>query len=82
MPPVFNEDLSMSQDIHTSFYVQGMKCGGCISKAREAIKDIPGMESAEFDLTSGTGVVIGDVDPQAVIQALTAAGYPAVVKSD
>ena len=66
----------------TNFYVQGMKCDGCIATGKKALADIPGVESAEFDLASGTAVVIGDIDPQAVCQALTSAGYPSVVKSD
>lgn len=65
----------------TAFYVQGMKCNGCIATANKALSDVPGFESAEFDLAEGTAVVSGDVDPQSVCQALTQAGYPAVVKS-
>jgi copper chaperone CopZ len=66
----------------TQFYVQGMKCGGCVESCKKAVAEVDGVESAEFDLATGTGVVQGNVDPQAVCQALTAAGYPAVVKSD
>ena len=66
----------------TNYYVQGMKCDGCIANGNKALSDILGFESAEFDLKTGTAVVTGDVDPQAVCQALTTAGYPAVVKSD
>jgi Cu+-exporting ATPase len=72
----------MSSAIETRFYVQGMKCDGCIAKAREALGEIPGVESSDFDLQAGTAVVRGDADPQAVAQALTQVGYPAVVKSD
>lgn len=66
----------------TRYYVQGMKCDGCIETANKALAEVDGFESAEFDLEAGTGAVQGDVDPQAVCQALTAAGYPSVVKSD
>ena len=66
----------------THFYVQGMKCSGCIANANKALSGIPGFESAEFDLKQGTAEVAGDVDPQAVCQALAGAGYPAVVKSN
>ena len=57
--------------------VSGMKCNGCIAKATAAVAKLPGYVAAEFDLKAGTAVVKGDVDPQAVVQALTAAGYPA-----
>ena len=65
----------------TNFFVTGMKCDGCIKKANSALQDIPGFESAEYDLKEGTATVVGDVDPQAVAQALTQTGYPATVKS-
>jgi copper chaperone CopZ len=65
----------------TAFYVQGMKCNGCIATAEKVLQDVDGFESAEFDLAEGTAKIAGDVDPQAVCQALTQAGYPAVVKS-
>lgn len=69
-------------EIKTKYFVQAMKCGGCIETANKALAEVTGFESAEFDLEAGTALVQGDVDPQAVCQALTAAGYPAVVKSD
>jgi len=68
-------------EIVTEFFVQGVKCGGCITNANTALAEVPGFVSAEFDLAAGTAKVVGDVDPQAVCQALTGAGYPAVVKS-
>jgi copper chaperone CopZ len=68
--------------IETNFYVQGMKCDGCIAKAREALGKVPGYEESDFDLKAGTAVVKGDIDPQAAAHALTEVGYPAAVKSD
>lgn len=65
----------------TQYYVQGMKCDGCIETGNRALAEVDGFESAEFDLQAGTAEVKGDVDPQAVCMALTNAGYPAVVKS-
>ena len=63
--------------VENRFTVTGMKCGGCIAKATEALSKLPGYVSAEFDLKAGSAVVQGEVDPQAVIGALTKAGYPA-----
>ena len=70
--------MSGSNEKHYS--VQHMKCGGCIAKATAALSILPGYVSAEFDLKSGTAVVKGSVDPQAVILALNGAGYPAELK--
>lgn len=67
--------------METRYSVQGMKCGGCIAKATEALAKLPGYEGAEFDLKSGTAVVKGAVDAQAVVQVLTNAGYPAGLRS-
>ena len=63
----------------TRVSVKGMKCGGCVARATEAVSKLPGYQACEFDLKSATGVVKGDVDPQAVARALTEAGYPAQV---
>jgi Cu+-exporting ATPase len=63
----------------TRFSVKGMKCGGCVAKATEAVSKLPGYQACEFDLQGASAVVKGDVDPQAVVKALTDAGYPAQV---
>ena len=63
----------------TRYSVTGMKCGGCVAKATEAVSKVPGYVSAEFDLKTGSAVVKGNVDPQAVVDALTQVGYPAQV---
>lgn len=68
--------------MQTEFYVTGMSCDGCIKKARESLTNVTGYESAEFDLEAGTAIIEGDIDPQAVTQALNEIGYPAVVKSN
>jgi len=67
----------MEQAVETRYKVSGMKCGGCIAKATEALSKLPGYVSAEFDLKSGTAVVKGGMDPQTVVNALTKVGYPA-----
>ena len=64
--------------IETRYSVTGMKCGGCIAKATAAVSKIPGYGSVDFDLKTGSAVVKGSADPQAVANALTKVGYPAV----
>ena len=70
----------MSTNVETRYKVSGMKCGGCIAKATEALSRLPGYISAEFDLKSGKAVVKGGADPQTVVNALTKVGYPAEVE--
>ncbi len=69
----------MNTSVETRYKVSGMKCGGCIAKATEALSKLPGYVSAEFDLKSGKAVVKGSADPQTVVNALTKLGYPAEV---
>ena len=69
----------MNRTIETRYRVSGMKCGGCIAKATEALSKLPGYVGAEFDLKSGSAAVKGDVDTQAVVNALAKVGYPAEV---
>ncbi len=59
------------------FHVDKMKCGGCVASVKEAIEKLPGVIHAEVDLESASATVEGDVDPQAVVEALNVAGYPA-----
>jgi Cu+-exporting ATPase len=61
----------------TLFRVSNMKCNGCVASATKAVCALPGVVSATFDLQAGTGLVTGEADPQAVVEALRAAGYPA-----
>lgn len=67
----------MEQTVETRYKVSGMKCGGCVAKATEALSKLPGYVGVEFDLKNGTAVVKGGVDPRGVVNALTKAGYPA-----
>lgn len=67
--------------VTTHFIVSNMKCQGCVDSATSAVNKVNGIESVSIDLAAGTADVVGDVDPQSVCQALTEAGYPAVVKS-
>jgi Cu+-exporting ATPase len=76
--PELNQEVFMAVS-ETRFSVKGMKCGGCVAKATEAVSKLPGYLACEFDLKSATGVVKGDMDPEAVVKALTQAGYPAQV---
>lgn len=71
----------MGDTPETRYSVQGMKCGGCITKATDALSKLPGYVAAEFDLKTGTAIVKGRIDPQSVVKTLTAVGYPAIPKA-
>ncbi len=66
-----------------NFEIDGMTCGGCVSRAEKAISSVGGVEKAEVNLaTKGGRVILADgataETARAVSGALRAAGYPAV----
>jgi copper chaperone CopZ len=77
----FEKEVEFMSTTQTKYFVDKLKCDGCVESCKKALVNVPGFESAEFDFQAGTGIVTGDVDPQAVCLALSSAGYPAVVNS-
>lgn len=63
------------------FSLSGVQCGGCIANAQEALANVPGVDHIDFDLAGTTVTVAGDADPERVVQALAAAGYPAMLQN-
>lgn len=59
------------------FKVEGMACSHCSGRVETTIKALPGVEKVTVDLATGIATVEGKVDPAAVTDAVTAAGYPA-----
>jgi copper ion binding protein len=64
----------MSQSTYT---VQGMTCGHCVSSVTEEVGLIDGVQKVDVDLASGLVTVIseGDLNEDAVRAAVTEAGY-------
>jgi copper chaperone len=61
-----------------TYSVQGMTCGHCELSVREEVEELDGVRSATADRASGRLVVVGDADPDAVREAVRAAGYRVV----
>ncbi|MBN8197135.1 heavy-metal-associated domain-containing protein [Thalassospira povalilytica] len=61
--------------------VEKMSCGHCANAVTAAATKVSGVESAEVDLESGEIAVSGTADVNALIAAITDAGYPASVTS-
>lgn len=60
-----------------------MTCGHCVSSVKEELSEVPGVTAVDVDLNSGgiSPVTIestGDLDPQAVTEAVAEAGYSVV----
>lgn len=59
----------------TTYTVQGMTCGHCVSTVKTAAGSVPGAHGVEVDLAAGTVTVTGTQSDTAVAQAVSAAGY-------
>jgi copper chaperone CopZ len=55
--------------------VGGMSCDGCVKSISKAIGRVPGVRSVDVALGSGTVVVHGAPERDAVEKAVVAAGY-------
>jgi copper chaperone len=61
--------------------VEGMTCMHCVKAVTEALSRVPGVTSVqEVDLDQGTATVQGSPDPEALVSAVTKAGYQAEVR--
>ena len=67
----------------TKLIVNGMMCGGCENRVKNAIKNIEGVENVAADHNTGKVIVISDneVSEEIIKEALEDIGYE-VVKED
>lgn len=59
------------------YRVTGMSCAACSARVEKAVSKVPGVTSCSVSLLTNSMGVEGTADPQAVIQAVMAAGYGA-----
>ncbi len=57
--------------------IEGMMCGHCSGRVKKALEAVAGVETAEVSHETGTAEVTprGDVSDEALIKAVTDAGY-------
>ena len=48
--------------MNKTVFIEGMKCGGCVSSIKEKFESIPGVESVEIDLESKKATITGNSD--------------------
>lgn len=68
----------------SAFAVQGMHCASCVAHVENVARRVPGVDSANINLARGRAVVRFDpekTDEQHIAQAITDAGFVAVVES-
>ncbi len=59
----------------STFTVEGMTCGHCVSSVTEEVSDVAGVTDVQVDLASGLLTVQGEADAAAVRAAVEEAGY-------
>jgi copper chaperone CopZ len=61
----------------TTFRVLGMTCSHCVGFVTEELEVLPGVESVEVDLPTGTVALVADrpIEPATIRAAVEAAGY-------
>lgn len=67
----------------TTLSVNNMTCALCPVTVKKALLSVRGVSSANVDLKTKTAIIQYDpsvTTPEALIQATTNAGYPAIVK--
>lgn len=66
----------MSQCLH--FQVTGMSCAACSARVEQAVRRVSGVEAAQVNLLTRSMVVVASPDrAEAIVAAVTAAGYGA-----
>ncbi|MCE7029724.1 heavy metal translocating P-type ATPase [Jiella avicenniae] len=62
--------------------VDGMSCASCVKRVEKALRGADGVTGADANLAAGTATIglSEGADPAAVVAALDAAGYPAVLE--
>jgi copper ion binding protein len=64
----------------TTFTVQGMTCGHCVSSVKEEVGEVQGVTGVEVDLATGLLTVAGEdpIDAAKISAAVEEAGYEVV----
>ncbi len=55
--------------------IQGMTCASCVARVERALKAVPGVTSVAVNLATEKAEVRGTAAPEALIGAVTKAGY-------
>jgi copper chaperone len=65
----------------TTLKVTGMTCNHCVMSVTKALKQVPGVESADVSLEKAQAVVKGTADTQTLIKAVKEEGYDAALQA-
>ena len=59
----------------TVLQVEGMMCEHCKARVEKALSSVHGVTSVKVDLAAKTAIVTGTVEREALVAAVTEAGY-------
>ena len=63
------------------FNVTGMTCAACSARLEKAVRQVPGVTEVSVSLLTNAMGVDGTAEPEAIIKAVTDAGYGAALKA-
>ncbi|MCR5641309.1 MAG: heavy metal translocating P-type ATPase [Lachnospiraceae bacterium] len=63
------------------YNVTGMSCAACQARVEKAVSAVPGVSACSVSLLTNSMGVEGDADPEAIVKAVTDAGYGASPKN-
>lgn len=66
-----NEKTARTQHLQ----VEGMKCEGCATEVETALRGLAGVEDVTVYLNEGTASIVGEVEPEDLLQALSQTNY-------
>ena len=64
------------------YNVTGMSCAACVARVEKAVNSVEGVNSCSVSLLTNSMGVEGNVDTNAIIKAVTDAGYGASLKDE
>lgn len=67
----------IEEEMTQTFKISGMNCPHCQASVQRAIAKVSGVESVDVNLHGATATVCGNVDPDAIIEAVKLAGFDA-----
>ncbi|MDI9220821.1 copper-exporting P-type ATPase CopA [Pantoea sp. EA-12] len=62
--------------------IGGMSCASCVSRVEQALQKVPGVSQARVNLGERSALVLGEAPADALMSAVTSAGYSAEVIDD
>ncbi len=70
-----NENQTIKEEKKMTLKIEGMMCAHCEATVKKALEAVAGVQSAEVSHVTGTAVVTGTADAEALKAAVAAQGY-------